>query len=78
MALKDWKRKKYSEEHILYEEKENPTDAVKWNKTLVVRHFGHIWTVDIGYVKSDHYIIQKHFKTKSQALKFAKDYMRRH
>lgn len=72
MALKDWKKISTTENSTLYSTKDH-------KKVLTIRHMWlklgskrKIWIVYFGDAK------RKDFKTKSQALKFAKAYMRKH
>jgi len=73
MTTKDWKKtgkmsfadKKSSKEMIIY---------------LKEYSIGKLWVVIVTEVKNvgREYIIEKSFKTKQQALKFARTYMRKH
>lgn len=37
-----------------------------------------VWNVTVKQFYSNYYYVDKKFKTKAQAMKFAKDYMRKH
>lgn len=77
MALKDWKKTRNNEQQIIFEQKKDKIDINGWNQTLIITNFKPIWEVAISYERSYDYHIKKTFKTKSQALKFAKEYMRK-
>ncbi len=74
MALKDWRKipkNKFEED--------DDTLLYKWEhkyswETVGVSYLKDIKKFDVWY-KGKH---QKYFKTKTQALKFAKEYMRKH
>ena len=64
MAIKDWKKiKGYT------------NGWRKEDKRLVVRPFYHYYSIELW---KDGKSSSRTFKTKSQALKFAKEYMRKH
>jgi len=74
MALKDWKR-------IDYGKKYKTTFIHKLKKTAGLSHSINIIKVHNGWETLTYPYIKKYnknFKTKSQALKFAKVYMRKH
>jgi len=68
MATKDWKKTLNGKERVVFVKNENEIEVfAKWD----------IYVVRVS--KNDHTIlIPKEFKTKSQALKFAKAYMKKH
>ena len=67
MALKDWK-KVGNGNHFWF---------IKDNYRLTLTNSGaHSWEVLLEY--KSHERLKKHFKTKSQAIKFVKLYMRKH
>ncbi len=70
MALKDWKK---------VDNKKGSSDIYTWtvgNKNIVITEIQKEY--DVGLISSNSYKFLKSFKTKSQALKFAKAYMRKH
>lgn len=82
MALKDWKKFK---EKIRFGNKYEYKDSYKNNSGVILRiekpHFREKrWNVWIGYYTTSFAktIYSRYFKTKSEALKFAKAYMERH
>jgi len=73
MALKDWKKIK------------NDKWQQGWYKIIngkqrwiLVNHSDMRKEYEFVYLSRARHIITKHFKTKTQALKFAKSYMRKH
>jgi len=72
MALKDWKKQtswnKYARKFT----------ALQWNnykkKRIVIIYKNQFWLEDFSLKR----LITKKFKSEKEALKFAKDYMRRH
>ena len=73
MAIKDWK--------LLFDDSESGIGYRKKDKTLNVfnSYFytdKNLWEMSV--TKNSRKIVKKHFKTKSQALKYAKAYMRKH
>lgn len=72
MVLKDWKKKDGSYEYEWINEKE---DAVCW-----IFDSGKNFYVTVIYHKNNMYAnqVNKSFKTESQAIGFAKQYMRTH
>ena len=73
MALKDWKKKQYESNVIFYENnKTKDVGLLKKGKGVYQVGFG----VDYGGGIS--FRILRNFKTRSQALKFAEQYMRSH
>jgi hypothetical protein len=72
MALKNWGRSIVSKELIQYDQQKSPWELAITNfgegKKWTIIH--KMWGRDIKNLKTD--------LTKSQALKFAKNYMRRH
>ena len=73
MALKDWKIIKKPElGKNVYKKGDNYIYIDKVDK-----HY-HAFISERGYKYNSIYLTYEHFKTKSQALSFAKDYMRKH
>ena len=76
MALKDWKK-------IQIKGTINPNifGYKKGLKTIIIEKYMNIWNVNIysdyGWTSQTREASES-FKTKSQALKFAKQYMRKH
>tara|TARA_Y100000034_G_scaffold127883_1_gene181484 strand:- start:40 stop:255 length:216 start_codon:yes stop_codon:yes gene_type:complete len=71
MATKDWKKTINKKIYIAYSKKD---------KHIIIQKTGLVKKWDV-YTKTHSYstpIIQKHNIPKTQALKFAKDYMRKH
>jgi len=75
MATKDWKKTKNTKNHIQFEQRGNNN---RWAETLNIIYFKPIWEITISYdISSDHHT-KVPFKTKTQALKYARAYMRKH
>jgi hypothetical protein len=75
MALKDWKKistNKYSTLYSTKDHKKVLTIRYTWLRVVNNKYKDKIWIVYFGNAK------RKDFKTKQQALKFAKSYMRKH
>lgn len=71
MALKDWKKTQNKKDWIQY----NKKNDMYWNSDYVsIEPFKDNWTVSTILFEGDN---EKSFKSKSQALKFAKSYMRK-
>ena len=71
MALKDWKKIKTTQMSNVWQRK----SGRHWIEAIF--HWGRkTWFVEV--VKENRAVIQEEFKNKSQALKFAKSYMRKH
>ena len=68
MALKDWEKGKTEGGHLAYYNKKN-TDVLVFTKGKKD------WNVRYGEIGQGDY---KSFKSKSQALKFAREYMKTH
>ena len=70
MALKDWKRRRDLEDdvQVVVFTKKNMGIFIDKNKS----NYG------LDIFKGDVVVIEKEFKTKKQALKFARAYMRKH
>ena len=70
MTTKDWKQDSKSDIHI------------QWEKGNYPKTFIHIYKKDINWNiavnKSGKTVLEKSFKTKHQALKYAKAYIRKH
>ena len=82
MALKDWKRTKKSEYEIIYYNLKTKHLLVLWRNPNYLGWFVEVYK-NIGSNKKPKYhrhsiILMDKFWTKPQALKFAKDYMKRH
>jgi len=72
MALKDWKKETKKKKFIHFSNRKNESLYI-WKTHYSYESLRGRWHVDASRMKS-----QKNFKTKSQALKFAKSYMRKH
>ena len=70
MSLRDWRISTKDKTHIVYKRKDK-TDVVSVHKLL--GNEGYVFDMVNKPFSSE-----KYFKTKSQALKFAKSYMRKH
>ena len=71
MALKDWKLEQKSLDDIVYKKKNGLT------KLFIIRDINQ-WNVSVPGFLLDNEFVMRVFKTKSAALKFAKEYMRKH
>lgn len=71
MAIKDWKIYLRSKDDIIYTEKNTLT------KLFIIREIDQ-YNVSVPGIIMDRNHVFKVFKTKSEALKFAKQYMRTH
>lgn len=77
MALKDWEEIGIDEWGSKKRIKESLVSGGSYpEKTLEVSSFHHKHWVVITNLKTNRHYYSKYFKTKSQALKFAKNYMR--
>jgi hypothetical protein len=78
MALKDWKlTNKIRTKHIYYDSYVNQKNG----ENLIIEHASHFTYARKGYSVFLLYStnrFHKYFKNKKQALKFARDYMRKH
>ncbi len=70
MALKDWNKV-----GINYWKRYHPTEL----ELKIFRNMSTgIWNVTVKKFFSNYYFVDKKFKTKTQALRYAKSYMRTH
>jgi hypothetical protein len=71
MALKDWKKTRY-----VHDKNDTWIDYTNKNtgsKVHIFRYAKNNWSINVNSS-----ILEREVKTKSQALKFAKSYMRKH
>lgn len=78
MALKDWKKINRDKGWIQYINKKNQEYVLNLEKTLDIERNSNLWIISIRKNSISMLPQDKLFKTNSQALKYAKEYMRKH
>lgn len=78
MALKDWEIKTHSKTNKYTEWKKNNKILVVHKERLSKYEATKVWKVSSSNSQYYAYKLLRFFETKSQALKFAKQYMRKH
>lgn len=72
MTLKDWKKTEDTKYTAVYKNKKDESDYVVLRYVISLKHQRKMWKVETEKAKTEY------FKTKTQALKYAKAYMRKH
>ena len=77
MALKDWKKEKDGKAYI-YKQKKEKEKVVGWTQNIRIAESFSIWYVLFFYDGIGNYHTKKTFKTKKEAFKYARAYMKEH
>jgi hypothetical protein len=77
MVLKDWKKRTNEKSLIIYIHTTDRLGVLGVRSSRQIGKTNNDW-IFYGWAKDDRNGTNRSFKTKSQALKFAKSYMRKH